>query len=61
MADNQVLGPTYYIKHVAIISVFSGLAPVAVILRLWSRRIQNMSLQLSDYLIICGLVRMTLL
>lgn len=60
MSDNQVLGASYYIKHVIIISVFSGLASVAVIFRLWARRIQKMSLELNDYLIVFGLVRATL-
>ena len=56
MSDNQSLGEAYYVKHVAIISVFSALASVAVVLRVWARRIQNMSLELNDYLIMLGLV-----
>ena len=57
MSDSQVLGPAYYIKHVTVISIFSALASVAVILRVWARRIQRMSLELNDYLIVFGLVR----
>ena len=60
MSDNQVLGASYYIKHVTIISIFSGLASVAVMLRLSARSIQKMSLELNDYLIVFGLVRATL-
>ena len=56
MSDNQSLGAEYYVKHVTIISVFSGIASVAVILRYCARRIQNMSLELNDYLIVLGLV-----
>lgn len=59
MSNNQDLGAAYHIKNVVIISVFSGLATVAVALRLWARRVKNMSLELSDYLIIFGLVRAT--
>lgn len=57
MSDNQALAATYYVKHVTIISVFCGLASVAVILRVWARRIQKTSLDLSDHLIFFGLVR----
>lgn len=56
MSDNQSLGAGYYIEHVTIISVFSALASVAVILRFWARKIQRMSLELNDYLIVLGLV-----
>ena len=60
LSENQPLGAAYHIKQVVIISVFSGLAVVAVALRLWARRMKNMSLELNDYLIIFGLVRATL-
>ena len=60
MSNNQALGAAYHIQYVVITSVFSGLATVAVALRLWARRIKNISLELSDYLIIFGLVRATL-
>ena len=56
MSLNQALGPTYYTKHITVIAVFSGVASVAVGLRFWARRIQNMSLELNDYLIVLGLV-----
>ena len=55
--NNQDLGATYHIKNVVVISVFSGLAIVAVALRFWARRIKNMSLELNDYFIVFGLVR----
>ena len=60
MSNNESLGAAYHIKHVVIISVFSGLATVTVGLRLWARKMKNMSLELNDYLIILGLVRATL-
>ena len=60
MSNNQPLGAEYHIKQIVIISVFSGLATVTVGLRLWARRIKNMSLELNDYFIILGLVRATL-
>ena len=56
MSLNQALGPAYYIRHATIIAVFSAVASVAVGLRFWARRIQNMSLELNDYLIVVGLV-----
>lgn len=60
MSDNQALAAKYYVKHVVLISLFSGLASVAVILRVWARRIQKASLDLSDFLIFFGLVRAAL-
>lgn len=45
------------IAHIIVLSVFSFLALLAVILRLWARKIQRMRLDLSDYLIIAALVR----
>ena len=59
MSVNQDLGAAYHIKDVVIISVFSGLATITVGLRFWARRMKNMSLELSDYLIIFGLVSAT--
>lgn len=56
MSDNQRLGQGYYFEHVTIISLVSALASVAVILRFWARRIQSMSLELNDYLIVLGLL-----
>ena len=60
MSDNLSLGAYYHIKQVIIIATFSCLASVAVILRVWARRIQNMSLELNDCLIFFGLVIPTL-
>ena len=45
--------------HVAVVTVLSFLALVSVILRLWARRMQKQSWDLSDYLIIIGVVRHT--
>ncbi|CAD6580868.1 MAG: hypothetical protein ASARMPRED_000351 [Alectoria sarmentosa] len=55
MSHNQGLGVAHYVKNITIFSVFSGLAFVAVILRFWARRIQKMSLELNDHLIVLGL------
>ena len=56
MSLNQALGPAYYTRHITVIAVFSGVATVAVGLRFWARKIQNMSPELNDYLIVLGLV-----
>ena len=56
MSLNQALGPAYYTRHITVIAVFSGVASVAVGLRFWARKIQSMPLELSDYLIVLGLV-----
>ena len=42
---------------VAINGVFTGLATVAVGIRLWSRKIQRCSLSLNDYAAMLGWVR----
>lgn len=47
------------VTHVIILSVFSVLALVAVIFRLWARKIQRHIWELSDYLIIVALVGST--
>lgn len=47
------------IAHVSVLSVFSFLALAAVIFRLWARKIQRKMWDLSDYLIIVGLVGST--
>ena len=44
------------VMHVAVLSVFSFLALVAVILRLWARKIRRKEWEANDYLIIVGLV-----
>ena len=56
MSEHQALGPAYYTRHITVIAVFSAVASVAVGLRFWARKIQNMPLELSDYLIVLGLV-----
>ena len=42
--------------HAILMIVFSFLACIAVTLRLWSRKIQNLAVSVSDGLIILGLV-----
>lgn len=44
------------VMHVVILSVFSFLALVAVIFRLWARKILHNTWEANDYLIIVGLV-----
>lgn len=44
------------VMHVAVLSVFSFLALVAVIFRLWARKIQRNKWETNDYLVIVGLV-----
>lgn len=44
------------VLHVALFSIFSFFAVLAVILRLWSRKVQRHAWDWSDYLIILGLV-----
>ena len=49
----------HYIESVLLI-VFSIIATLAVVLRLWARRIKKARFQLNDYLIVLGLVGMLL-
>ena len=42
--------------HFTLLVVFSCLAIIAVILRLWARKIQTKAFSISDYLIVLGLV-----
>lgn len=42
--------------HAMLIIIFSFFACIAVLLRLWARRIQHLALTLSDYVIVLGLV-----
>ena len=44
------------VMHVVILSVFSFLALIAVIFRLWARKIQKKVWEANDHLIIFGLV-----
>lgn len=44
------------VTHVVVLSVFSFLAVVAVIFRLWARKIQRNIWEVNDYLVIVGLV-----
>ena len=44
------------IMHVAVISVFSFIALLAVIFRLWARKLSKNIWEANDYLIILGLV-----
>lgn len=45
------------IMHVAVLSVFSFIALLAVIFRLWARKLSKNIWEANDYLIIIGLVR----
>lgn len=47
------------IMHIIVLSIFSFLAVVAVVFRLWARKIQRNIWELSDYLVIVGLVGVT--
>ena len=44
------------VLHVVVMTVFSFLALVAVLFRIWARRIQRSRVELNDYLCIVGLV-----
>lgn len=44
------------VAHVIVLSVFCFLALVAVIFRLWARRVQRARWALNDYLCVVGLV-----
>lgn len=44
------------VAHVVVLSVFSFLALVAVIFRLWARKIQRNTWESNDYLIVVGLI-----
>lgn len=50
------LNTGYETLHAVVIVTFAGLACVAVALRLAARRIQHLALQLSDYVMVLGLV-----
>ena len=56
MSNQHVGDDSFYIKHIATLCVFSCLAISAVVLRFWSRRIQRLALEWSDFLILPGLV-----
>ena len=44
------------VMHVAVLSVFSFVALVAVVLRLWARKLNKNVWEANDYLVIVGLV-----
>ena len=44
------------VAHVVVVAVFSFFAILALILRLWARKIKRVALDLSDYLLVVGLV-----
>ena len=56
MAVTPFSQDTTRIMHVAVISVFSFIALLAVIFRLWARRLSKNIWEANDYLIIVGLV-----
>lgn len=47
------------VSHVAVISLFSFFAAVAVAVRLWARKVQRSRWEANDYLCIVALVRDT--
>lgn len=56
MSNRLVLGSSYSVEHVSILSVFMLLSIIALALRFWARRIQKSSLELNDYIIVIGSV-----
>ena len=48
------------VAHVVVLAVFSFLALLAVIFRLWARKIQRHTWEVNDYLVIVGLVGVAL-
>ena len=46
----------YHFLHFVILVVFSSLATIVVMLRIWARKIQRQPLALSDYVLVLGLV-----
>ena len=55
-ASLSAVSTSYELPHFITIVVFTLLATVTVVLRLWARRIQKQALALNDYLIVLGLV-----
>ena len=55
MGDSFAADPTR-VMHVAVLSVFCFFALVAVIFRLWARRVQRARWEVNDYLCIVALV-----
>lgn len=47
---------SYHITHSVLLFVLSIFATLAVALRFWARKIQNIALEPNDYLIVAGLV-----
>jgi len=56
MEDQVTLHVEHPVFHAVLLLIFSFLACIAVASRLWARRIQNLALALSDFVIILGLV-----
>lgn len=44
------------VMHVSVLLVFSFVAFVSVVFRLWARKIQRIRLELNDYICVVGLV-----
>ena len=57
MAEPRAIDMSYLILHSVLLIVFSLTATLAVALRLWARKIQKLALQMSDHLMILGLVQ----
>lgn len=56
VAEQSQVTTGYSILHAVLIIIFAFLACAALLLRIWSRRIQCIALNLSDYVTILGLV-----
>ncbi len=56
MAQHATEDDSYRKAHAVSLFVFSFLATVAVVLRIWGRKIQQQALMLNDYLTALGLV-----
>jgi len=59
MASTAFRNDPTRVTHIIILSIFSFLALIAVIFRLWAGKIQRRIWELSDYLIVVGLVGST--
>lgn len=56
MKNTDSMVRDHNLAHAVLMIIFSILACITVSLRVWARRIQNISLSISDWLIILGLV-----
>ena len=54
--DYKPIEMEHSLLHFTLLTMTSGLAIIAVVLRLWARRIQIKAFSLTDYLTVLGLV-----